>query len=89
LPLLVRGDDDHLGLHVALTGGHLADVLHPGTRLQLLLLLEQLNGGDGLLLLPPLLSRGRCRGLRKGPRELGLFLKVAMVTADDWMDRSR
>jgi hypothetical protein len=64
---LVRVDEDHLSLRVALAGGHLDVSLLPGTRLELLLLLEQLDGGDGsggLLLLPPLLSCGRRRGLR-------------------------
>jgi hypothetical protein len=60
-------DDGHVGLRVALAGGCLAVSLRPGARLQLLLLLEELNRGDGsggLLLLPPLLSRGRRRRLR-------------------------
>jgi hypothetical protein len=83
---LVGVDEDHLSLRVALAGGHLAISLRPGARLDLLLLLEQLDGGDGggsLLLLPPLLSRGRHRGLHEGPRELLLFLEVAAAPADD------
>jgi hypothetical protein len=83
---LVEVDEDHLGLHVALAGGNLAVALRLGARLDLLPLLEQLDGGDGsgcLLLPPSLLRRGRRRGLREGPRELLLFLEVAAVPADD------
>jgi hypothetical protein len=40
-------DDDHVGLRIALAGGRLAVSLRPGARLQLLLLLEELDRGDG------------------------------------------
>jgi hypothetical protein len=62
---LVRIDEDHLGLRIALASVHLAVSQRPGARLQLLLWLEELDGdGSSGLLLPSLLSHGRRRGLR-------------------------